>query len=100
MAGSHPYLHLAVARAPPAAREWLIARAAALHPESFGLVYSGAGRRLGMAPVALGASERAELSRAGLPAPEGWPLSGVGRAGLLALVMPGLEREARVKLAQ
>lgn len=100
MAGLHPYLDRVVARAPAAAREWLVARAGALSPESFGLVYSGAGRRLGMAAVMLEAGERAELARAGLPLPEGWPLSAVARAGLLAMVMPGLERDARVQLAQ
>jgi hypothetical protein len=100
MAGLHPYLDLVVARAPAAAREWLSARVSALRAESFGAVYSGAGRRLGMAAVELGPSERTRLSQAGLPLPEGWPLSAVGRAGLLARVMDGLGREARVKLAQ
>jgi len=98
MAGLHPYLDLVVARASAPAREWLAARAA-LTPESFGAVYSGAGRRLGLAPVELGASERARLSQAGLPIPEGWPLSALGRAGLLAVVMEGLGRDERVKLA-
>jgi hypothetical protein len=100
MPGLHPYLDLVVARAPAAAREWLIARAGALGADSFGPVYSGVGRRLGSAAVALDAGERAGLSRAGLPLPEGWPLAAVGRAGLLATVMQGLGREARVQLAQ
>lgn len=100
MAGAHPYLELAAARATPAAREWLAARVEALGPERFGAVYSGAGRRFGAQPVALDAGERARLVQAGLVAPEGWPLSGLARAGLLALVMRGLERAARVKLAE
>jgi hypothetical protein len=89
MAGLHPYLDLVVARASASAREWLSARVnssgvpggAALTPESFGALYAGAGRRLGLAPVELSASERAQLSQAGLPLPEGWPLSALGRAG-------------------
>lgn len=108
MAGLHPYLDLVVARASASAREWLSARVissggaaagAALTPESFGAVYSGAGRRLGLSAVELSPSERAQLSQAGLPLPEGWPLSALGRAGLLAVVMTGLARDARVKLA-
>lgn len=109
MAGLHPYLDLVVARASAPAREWLTARVvagatgagagAALAPEAFGALYSGAGRRLGASPVELGASERSRLSEAGLLIPQGWPLSAVGRAGLLALVMNGLARDARVKLA-
>lgn len=100
MAGMHPYLDLVVARAAAPAREWLVARAGALNPESFPLVYSGAGRRLGMAAVALEPSERARLTQAGLPVPEGWPLSALGRAGLLALMMQRLGSEARVELGQ
>ena len=100
MARAHPYLDLVVARATPAARDWLAARVAGLGPESFAPAYSGAGRRLGLAPVTLGASELAALSQAGLPPPEGWPLSALGRAGLLSLVMSELGRDERVKLAQ
>jgi hypothetical protein len=108
MAGLHPYLDLVVARASASAREWLSARVissggaaggAALTPESFGAVYSGAGRRLGPSPVELSTSERAQLTQAGLPMPEGWPLSALARAGLLVVVMNGIERDARVKLA-
>ena len=100
MAGPHPYLELVAARATPAAREWLSARVAALSPERFGLVYSGAGRRLGAEAVSLDASERARLAQAGLPIPEGWSLSALGRAALLALAMNELEPEARVELAR
>jgi hypothetical protein len=108
MAGLHPYLDLVVARAPAAAREWLSSRvasgaatsgAAALSPESFGAAYSGAGRRLGQSAVELSPSERAQLSQAGLPIPDGWPLSTLARVGLLVAVMGGIAREARVKLA-
>jgi hypothetical protein len=114
MAGLHPYLDLVVARASATAREWLSSRlksgagvsgfaavpgGAALTPESFGAVYSGAGRRLGPSPVELSTSERAQLTQAGLPMPEGWPLSALARAGLLVVVMNGIERDARVKLA-
>jgi hypothetical protein len=108
MAGLHLYLDLVVARASASAREWLSARVissrsaaggAALTPESFGAVYSGAGRRLGLSAVELSPNEREQLSQSGLPLPEGWPLSALGRAGLLAVVMNGLARDARVKLA-
>lgn len=100
MTGLHPYLDLVVARAAAPAQQWLVARAGALTPESFTVVYSGAGRRLGMAAVAVAANERARLAEAGLPVPEGWPLSGVGRAGLLALMLQRLGHEEGVKLAQ
>src|SRR5687767_2286948 len=102
MAGLHPYLDLVVARASATAREWLSSRlisgaavsgGAALTPESFGAVYSGAGRRLGPSPVELSTSERAQLTQAGLPMPEGWPLSALARAGLLVVVMNGIGRE-------
>jgi hypothetical protein len=53
-----------------------------------------------MAAVAVDASERARLEEAALPVPEGWPLSAVGRAGLLASVMGRLVRDERVKLAE
>lgn len=99
MAGTHPYLELVAARAAPATRDWLSARVAALSPENFGLVYAGAGRRLGPSPIAIDGAERARLLEAGLPVPEGRPLSALGRAGLLALVMRDLDREARVRLA-
>jgi hypothetical protein len=99
-ASLHPYLDLVVARAPAPAREWLLARCEALDAASFGLVYAGAGRRLGLAPVELSAEEVARLEAARLPAPRGWPLSALGRAALLALVSSGLDRSARVKLAE
>ncbi|HTV19840.1 MAG TPA: EboA domain-containing protein [Polyangiaceae bacterium] len=100
MAPLHPYLDLVATRATPAAQKWLSERLPRLVIESFGGVYSGAGRRLGMARVELNASERERLSEARLPLPEGWPLSAVGRAGLLSLVMSALAREERPKLAQ
>lgn len=96
----HPYLALVVARAPASAREWLVARAAALDASNIGLAYSGAGRRLGAVAVTLSADEEARLEAAGLLVPRGWPLSAVGRAGLLALAMSGLDRPARIALAQ
>jgi len=96
----HPNLDLVLARAPAAARDWLSARLTALNEQSFGVLYAGAGRRLGAAPLEPSAEEAARLTAAGLTVPRGWPLSAVGRAALLALAFAPLEREARVRLAQ
>src|SRR4051812_36718908 len=96
---SHPYLDLVIARSAAPARDWLLARAARLDVASFALVYTGAGRRLGTAPLEASAEELSRLEQAGLPVPRGWPIAAVGRAALLALVCQGLERAARVALA-
>jgi hypothetical protein len=101
MAGAlHPYLDLVTARAPAAAREWFAARCTALDVANFGLVYAGAGRRLGLTPVEPSADEARALERAGLLVPRGWPLSGLGRAALLAIACARLDRSARRELAQ
>ncbi len=96
----HPYFDLVAARAPAAAKEWLLARLEGLGPESFPVVYAGAGRRLGAAPVEPTGEESARLVAAGLLVPRGWPLSAVGRVALLARVCEGLARDARVQLAR
>lgn len=101
MAGlAHPYLDLVVARAPAPARDWLASRFDSLDAKDFALVYAGAGRRLGLAPVAPTAAEIEWLEETGLAIPRGWPLSGVARAALLDVVCRGLERAERQELAQ
>jgi hypothetical protein len=99
-ASLHPYLDLVVARAAAPASEWLCARCATLDADNFGLVYAGAGRRLGLAPVEPSADEVRGLEAAGLIVPRGWSLSAVGRAALLALVCARLDRAARLRLAE
>ena len=96
----HPYFDLVVARAPAAAKQWLLARREGLGPDGFPVVYAGAGRRLGASLVEPTAEESARLVAAGLIVPRGWPLSAVGRVALLAQVCQGLDREARVQLAR
>jgi hypothetical protein len=96
----HPYLALVVARAPVPASEWLLARCRSLDEENFALVYAGAGRRLGAAPVEPSSDELLAIEAAQLLVPRGWPLSGVGRAALLAIVSSRLGRSACVKLAE
>jgi hypothetical protein len=101
MAGlAHPYLDLVVTRAPAPARDWLLSRFDSLDAGNFSLVYAGAGRRLGLAPVAPSAAEIELLEETGLLIPSGWPLSGVSRAALLDVMMRGLERAERLALAQ
>jgi hypothetical protein len=100
MAGSlHPYLDLVAARAPAPARDWLLSRASRLDSDSFALVYSGAGRRLGLAAIEPSTVEVAALEAAQLLVPRGWPLSAVGRAALLSLVCAKMDRGARLALA-
>jgi hypothetical protein len=99
-APEHPYFDLVASRASAPAREWLSTRREGLEPQSFPVVYAGAGRRLGAVPVEPTAEESARLEAQGLPVPRGWPLSAVGRVALLALVCRGLDRDARVQLAQ
>lgn len=97
---AHPYLELVVARAAEPGRAWLLERFDSLDARNFGLVYAGAGRRLGLAPVLPSAAEIELLEETGLVIPRGWPLSGVGRAALLDVVMRGLERAERLALAE
>jgi hypothetical protein len=96
----HAYLDLVAARASAPALEWLLPRCEKLNESSFGLVYSGAGRRLGSVPVEPSAEEAQQLSAAGLLVPQAWPLSAVGRAALLCLVCVELDGAARQRLAR
>jgi hypothetical protein len=100
MPSQHPYLDLVAARAPAPARDWFLSRASRLDEESFGLVYAGAGRRLGLAPVEPSADEVHALEAAELLVPRSWPLSAVGRAALLALACTRVDRAARLALAE
>jgi hypothetical protein len=96
----HPYLDLVLARISTATRAWLLPRVETLAEESFGSVYSGAGRRLGSAACEPTEAESVRLSAAGLSVPRGWPLSEVGRAALLVLACARLEPAARLRLAR
>jgi hypothetical protein len=96
----HPYLDLVLARASAAARGWLLPHLEALSEQSFGLVYSGAGRRLGAVAVEPDEAETARLAAAGLPAPRGWALSAVCRAALLAVLCARLDAAARLRVAR
>lgn len=80
---SHVYVELVAARAPEPARTWFLERVSKLEGGSFAAAHAGAGRRLGGQPCELTSEERSRLQGAGLPPPEQWPLSAVGRAALL-----------------
>jgi hypothetical protein len=96
---NHPYLDLVLARASAPAREWLLPRLEALTEESFSLVYSGAGRRLGGALVEPSEADAARLAAAGVRLPRGWPLNAVCRAALLASLCSQLDPASRLRVA-
>jgi hypothetical protein len=96
----HPYLDLVLARASAPARDWLLSRLDGLTEDSFALVYSGAGRRLGAAAVEPSEAETARLAAAGTLVPRGWPLSAVCRAALLSLVCVQLDAASRLRVAR
>jgi hypothetical protein len=100
VAARHLYLDLVAARAAAPALDWLLPRTEKLNESNFGLVYAGAGRRLGTTPVEPSDAEAARLTAAGLLVPRAWPLSAVGRAALLCLVSDELDAPARQRLAR
>jgi hypothetical protein len=97
---NHPYLDLVLARASLVARDWLIPRVEGLTESSFALVYSGAGRRLGAAVVEANEAEAVSLAAAGVPVPQGWPLSALCRAALLVTLFARLDRDSRLRVAR
>jgi hypothetical protein len=78
-----PYLDLVGRHAAEPGRSWFLERYGRPQAIDLQAAYAGAGRRLGMAPCTPTPEERASLDAAGLPLPEGWPLSALGRAALL-----------------
>jgi len=101
-------LYRAIARrhAAPDARVWLDATLDGLRSPldhgAFGVAYASAGRRLGEAPVAALAAERAALAATGLTAPAGRPAADVGRMALLVAavgLVPAGEQAAFVDRA-
>ena len=85
-------------RISPEAAAWLragLAEVAGQGKERFGARWSGAGRRLGKAALALTVAEEGALQAAGAPfVPRGWGADECGRALLLlALVGPSATAE-------
>ena len=99
MAGhAHPYLDLLAPRLSEAASEWLMSHYDRLDATNFAVIYAGAGRRLGVGALLPSTDEIKSLSAAGLVVPTGWPLSGVGRATLLARICQTLDADAHLPL--
>ena len=97
MAGTlQPYVNLLAQHAAEPGRSWFLERYGRSQAIDMQAAYAGAGRRLGMAPCVPSPEERAQLDAAGLPLPEGWPLSAVGRAALLARICELLPPEEHV----
>jgi len=94
----HPYVALIAARASEAGYAWWSSRHERLDGASFAAAFAGTGRRLGAVPVALSASEDAELARVGLPSPASWPLSELGRVALLVAICAELESSAALEV--
>jgi len=80
------YVDLLEQHAKEPGRGWFLERYGRSQAIDLQAAYAGAGRRLGMAPCTPTAEQRARLDAAGLPLPEGWPLSALGRAALLARI--------------
>jgi hypothetical protein len=96
--GPHPYLDIIARRTPEPGKSWFFAQADRLTPSSLAASHAGVGRRLGAEPVAPSSEERQRLAERGLPAPEGWPLSAVGRAVLLVRACEQAEPRAQLEL--
>src|SRR4051812_660131 len=80
------YTDLVEQHAKEPGRGWFLERYGRSQAIDLQAAYAGAGRRLAMAPCLPTSRERTRLEAADLPLPEGWPLSAVGRAALLARI--------------
>jgi hypothetical protein len=87
------YVDLLEQHAREPGRSWFLERYGRSQAIDLQAAYAGAGRRLGTLPWTASPEERARLDAAGLPLPEGWPLSALGRAALLARICELLEPE-------
>ena len=95
---SHPYWRVLMRLLPETSLTWLTEWLQSPQPEALRLNHTRAGRRLGRDLVQLRSEEAEAVEEAGLPTPQGWPVSGLGRSLLLRVTLAALpDAERRVR---
>ncbi len=92
---SHPYWRVLTRLLPASQSTWLEGLVREPQHQGLALNFTRAARRLGSEPVELLAEEAVAIGQAGLPVPQGWPRSGLGRSLLLQATLPGTPNRVR-----